>query len=200
MKANRATLIRFSGVITDHNALASSTRRLRCQPNVAGKNIASVENRVEVNAIPHFQVGCCCQRASVINVGARIEEDFHFSAAEYLHRQLIAYPVHSLNRPADQAGLGGRKRRQIGEQAGWINGNVRIFRYPATGVTEDRVVVGAEDAESEETTDCEAVACAYASDPRITPANKTSLANLLQKNLPIAIPALFVDAIMLRTQ
>jgi hypothetical protein len=68
----------------------------------------------------------------------------------------------------------------------------------ATGVTEDRVVVGAEDAESAETTDCDAVACAYASDPRISPV-RAPLDNF-EKNEPIAVPTLDTSDTIISTR
>lgn len=65
-----------------------------------------------------MQVGDWRLRSIAIDMGARVEIDFHFSGAKYLEGQLVPHAVQFFDGASDERNFAGGKPGQLGEQAG----------------------------------------------------------------------------------
>src|SRR5207302_7502547 len=71
--------------VADHNSLSLAGRCRGLQSNRLGEDGASVQNGIDVDAIPLAKIRRRTRNAVVINAGARVEGDPHPAAAEDLH-------------------------------------------------------------------------------------------------------------------
>jgi len=72
-----------------------------------------------------MQVGDWRLQSIAIDMGARVEIDFHFSAATYPESQLVPHAVQFFDGSSDERNFAGGKPGQLGKQAGGIDHDVR---------------------------------------------------------------------------